>query len=67
MGQITRGNVLSLFISTLEQLCIAGLWTSWPQLTVYLKTNNFYADACHNATQSAVTNETTLDCSQRIV
>ena len=42
MGQVSRGNLVSLFISTLEQLCIAGLWMSWPQLAFYLKANGYY-------------------------
>ena len=43
MGQVSRGNLVSLFISTLEQLCIAGLWMSWPQLAFYLKANGYYS------------------------
>ena len=60
-----QGNLINIFLVTLEQFFINGLWTGFGQMANFFKQNNFFEqDFCTNRTND-VTNEIVLDCSER--
>ena len=60
-----QGNLINIFLVTLEQFFINGLWTGFGQMANFFKQNNFFEqDFCTNQTND-VTNEIVLDCSER--
>ena len=60
-----KGNFINIFLVTLEQFFINGLWTGFGQMANFFKQNNFFEqDFCTNQTND-VTNEIVLDCSER--
>ena len=60
-----EGNLINIFLITLEQFFINGLWTGFGQMANFFKQNNFFEqDFCKNQTND-VTTEIILDCSER--